>query len=148
MIRDYPALAKEYKELHEQKITADISGMPGGGNVSRGTEDIAIRQLPRSKQLEYDAVRRAIEATERMVNGGMRMMIVESVLLKGKYTLDGTANLCGYDYWQARRLLGDFIVTAAFFRGLITAEEVELDKCTTKATAKMLKRCKSTIKKP
>lgn len=148
MIRDYPALEKEYRDLHEQKITASITGMPGGGNVSRGTEDIAIRELPRSKQLEYDAVRRAIEVTKRIVNGDKRMMIVESVLLKGKYTLDRTANLCGYDYWQARKLLGDFIVTAAFFRGLITVEEVEADKCTTKATEKMLKRCKSTIKKP
>ena len=46
MIRAYPQLHREYEQLHSQKVTASISGMPGGGGASRTTEDIALRRLP------------------------------------------------------------------------------------------------------
>lgn len=124
MIRDYPALAKEYKELHEQKITADISGMPGGGNVSRGTEDIAIRQLPRSKQLEYDAVRRAVEVTGMLKTGRERLRIMELVFWKQSHTLDGAAYATNISYDTAIGYHGDFIMITAYFRELITYEEL------------------------
>lgn len=124
MIRDYPALEKELRELHEQKITASITGMPGGGNVSRGTEDIAIRDLPRSKQLEYDAVRRAIEVTGMLKTGTDRLRIVELVFFKQSHTLDGAAYATNISYDTAIGYHGDFIMIVAYFRELITYEEL------------------------
>ena len=64
MIRSYPQLHREHEALHSQKITASISGMPGGGGASRTTEDIALRKLPGTKQAEHDAVAKAIELTK------------------------------------------------------------------------------------
>ena len=32
MIREYPALKKEYEDLHQQSITANMSGTPCGGS--------------------------------------------------------------------------------------------------------------------
>ena len=124
MIRDYPALEKELRDLHEQKITASITGMPGGGNVSRGTEDIAIRDLPRSKQLEYDAVRRAIEVTGMLKTGAERLRIVELVFFKQSHTLEGAAYAANVSYDTAIGYHGDFIMIAAYFRELITYEEL------------------------
>lgn len=124
MIRDYPALEKEYRELHEQKVTASITGMPGGGNVSRGTEDIAIRDLPRSKQLEYDAVRRAIEVTGMLKTGAERLKIVELVFFKQSHTLDGAAYHQHISYDTAIDYHGDFIMLVAYFRELITYDEL------------------------
>ena len=128
MIRDYPALEKEYRELHEQKITASITGMPGGGNVSRGTEDIAIRDLPRSKQLEYDAVRRAIEVTGMLKTGADRLRIVDLVFFKQSHTLDGAAYATSISYDRAIDYHGDFIMIAAYFRELITYEELRKEQ--------------------
>ena len=73
VIRAYPGLKKEYDALHEQSVTANTSGMPGGGEVSRGTENIAIRELPYTKQREYEAVRRAVEQTNMLKNGDQRL---------------------------------------------------------------------------
>ena len=124
MIREYPDLAKDYKDMHEQKITASITGMPGGGNVSRGTEDIAIRELPRSKQIEYDAVRKAVEVTAMLKTGADRLRIVDLVFWKQSHTLDGAAYATSISYDTAIDYHGDFIMLVAYFRELITFEEL------------------------
>lgn len=45
VIRAYPELKREYESLHQQSVTACLSGMPGSGEASRGTENIAIRHI-------------------------------------------------------------------------------------------------------
>ena len=119
VIRAYPTLRKEYEELHEQPITAKMSSVPGGGGVSRGTENIAIRELPYTKQREYEAVRRAIEATKRLEGGDRRVMIIDLVYWKNSHTLAGAAMKAGYSYDRAKQLHRDFIVTVAKHYGLL-----------------------------
>ena len=119
VIRAYPSLKKEYEELHEQSITAKMSSVPGGGGVSRGTEDIAIRELPYTKQREFEAVRRAIEATKRLEGGDRRVMIIDLVYWKNSHTLAGAAMKAGYSYDRAKQLHRDFIVTVAKHYGLL-----------------------------
>ena len=117
IIRAYPARKKEYENLHEPSVTANMSGMPGGGDVSRGTEDIAIRELPFTKQREYEAVKRAIEATERLWNGRERLKIIELVYWRKSHTLDGAGYKVGYEYKTARKIHSDFIKMVAWFYG-------------------------------
>ncbi len=125
MIRAYPARKKEYEQLHEQSVTANMSGMPGGGDVSRGTEDVAIRELPHTRQREYEAVKRAIEVTQRQWNGKERLRIIELVYWKRSHTLDGAAFAVGYGYDRARQLHGEFVRLVAANYGLMDNESNE-----------------------
>lgn len=124
IIRAYPELKREYEALHEQSITANMSGMPGGGKgVSRGTEDIAIRELPYTKQREYEAVRRAIEYTRHFKNGEERMKIIDLMYWKKSHTLAGAALQVGYGYDRARQIHQEFVVAVATYYGLMDMEE-------------------------
>ena len=128
VIRSYPELKKQYDELHRQNITASISGMPGAGGVSRGTENIALKELPKSEQAEMEAVRMAIQATERMKTGKDRMRIVQLVFWKQSHTLQGAALAIPVSYDTAINYHGGFIVMVAYFHGNVSIEELERDK--------------------
>ena len=123
MIRAYPGLKREYEDLHEQSITANMSGMPGGGNgVSRGTEEIAIRELPYTKQREYEAVRRAVEYTKHFRNGEERLRIIDLMYWKNSHTLAGAGLKVGYGYDRARQIHREFVVAVATYYGLMDNE--------------------------
>ncbi len=113
VIRAYPELKKEYDALHQQSITANISGMPGSGSVSRGTESIAIRELPRTKQREYEAVRKAIDFTRRMPNGDLRLRVIDLVFWKERRKLLDAGESVGYAYKTARTIQSTFIKLTA-----------------------------------
>lgn len=124
IIRSYPRLKEEYDGLHEQSVTANMSGMPGSGEVSRGTENIAIRELPKAKQAEYDAVRKAIAITERMRTGADRIELINLVYWKQSHTLHGAAMAVNISYETAVEYHRDFIKISAYFRELIDASEL------------------------
>ena len=84
MVINYPKRKEEYEDIHSQSLTAEISGMPSGNGVSRTTENIALRELSPMKQIEYDAVTKAIEATKRMPNGDKRLEMISLMYWKGK----------------------------------------------------------------
>jgi hypothetical protein len=119
VIRAYPELKREYDSLHHQSVTANLSGMPGGGQVSRGTESIAIRELPGEKQREYDSVRQAINATRRMHNGNFRMRIIELVYWSrgNRMTVEGAAMRVGYSADRGKQIHGDFVRLVAKYYG-------------------------------
>lgn len=119
VIRAYPGLKKEYEDLHEQSVTANVSGMPGGGGVSRGTESIAIRELPYTKQREYEAVRRAVAYTMGFSNGKERVEIINLMYWKCSHTLAGAALKVGYGADSAKRFHREFVMTVAAFYGLM-----------------------------
>lgn len=124
IIRDFPYLKERYEALHEQSVTASTSRMPGGGEASRGTENIAIRELPKPNQLEYDAVSKAIAVTERLRTGKDRMKLVDLVFWKQSHTLGGAAVATHISYDTAIDYHGDFIMLVAYFRELITYDEL------------------------
>lgn len=113
VIRSYPELKREYESLHQQSVTASLSGMPGSGSVSRGTENIATRELPPTKQKEYDAVRQAIELTRRMPNGELRLRIIDLVFWKERIKLLDAGESVGYAYKTARKIQSTFIKLTA-----------------------------------
>ena len=83
MVRNYPLWKAELDQLHSQSVTADMGGMPGGSEVSRKTENIAMRQLPPAKQNEYDAVTRAVDITLLMPDGEKRVELIRQMYWKG-----------------------------------------------------------------
>lgn len=76
IIRDYPKL----EQLHNERRRADIIPAYGdgahSGNTSDQTHIAATRGLSAWEEREYDAVRRAVEITERYHNGYHRMKII------------------------------------------------------------------------
>lgn len=124
VIRAYPELKREYDALHEQAVTANVSGMPGGGSTGRGVESVALRELPKPKQREYDAVRKAIVITERIKTGKDRQRLIDMVFWKKSHTLTGAAMALNLSYETAVEYHRDFIMITAFYKELITPEEL------------------------
>ena len=79
MIRDYRSLKIEYEDLHSQNVTASISGMPGGGGAGRSVENIALKQLAADDQKVYDAVTRAVEITNLLPDGELKLALIRYV---------------------------------------------------------------------
>lgn len=116
VIRDYPRLKKWHEEMMgETSLTADY-GSTGGGRpseVSNPTYRVATREMPKQEQREYEAVRRAIEATGHRRDGRERLNVVRMVLLDGTHTLEGAALAAPMSYQSARDKLADFIRVVA-----------------------------------
>lgn len=82
-VRNYPARKEEYQELHTQSICSDMSGMPKSSDVSRSIENIALREMAPMKQMEYDAVTRAIAVTKLLPNGDKRIELIGRMYWSG-----------------------------------------------------------------
>lgn len=79
MIRDYRCLKIQYDDLHTQSITAGTSGMPRGSGNSSVVESLALRQLPKDDQRVYDAVSRAVEITNLLPDGELKLALIRYV---------------------------------------------------------------------
>lgn len=119
MIRRYPALREQYRDLHSPSVTADYSGVPRAGGESRVLEALAIRELPSTAQREYEAVRRAIATTERYRNGRERLKVIRLVLWDRSHTLEGAALMVPCSARHAKEWHGDFIRLVASYFGLL-----------------------------
>lgn len=119
MIRRYPALKAQYADLHSTSTTADYSGMPKGGGGGRALEAVALRELPYTSQREYEAVRRAVEDTERYRNGQDRLKVIRLVLWDRSHTLEGAALMVPCHYKTAQGWHNEFIRMVAFCFGLM-----------------------------
>lgn len=123
MIRAYPQHKMEYDALHEQSMAIDMSGMPrGGGGVSRTLENLAIRELPQTKQREYEAVRRAVESIRQKPNGKAWLSIIDLMYWRNSHTLAGAAIATGYSEDRAKQLHGEFVRMVARNYGLMDVE--------------------------
>lgn len=65
--------------------------MPGDGGAHRTVESIAIRELPGDDQLEYEAVKRAVDETSRRSDGKERQQLIDMVFWKQTHTINGAA---------------------------------------------------------
>ena len=109
MIRQYPALKREYEDLHCQTVTATMTGMPGSGSTTRTTERVALKQLPVAKQREYDAVDKAILTTQKMLNGKDRIKVIALVYWSNGLTIEGAAQRIPCSKETAWRYHRDFV---------------------------------------
>lgn len=85
-IKNYPARKAEYDELHKQALAFQMTGVPSGCDTSRTVENIALRQMAPMKQIEYDAVTKAISVTKMLPNGDNRVELIERMYWRGKKT--------------------------------------------------------------
>ncbi len=83
-VRNYPARKAEYEDLHTQSISAHITGMPRGSDISRSTETTALKRMPPAKQKEYEAVTNAIHITTMYPNGDTRVELISRMYWQGK----------------------------------------------------------------
>lgn len=127
MVRDYPYRKREFDALHEQKITASATGLPGGGpgggGSSRTVEQIALRQLPAQEQREYDAVHKAELRTLLMPDGETRVKVIRLTLWRNQFTVPGVANWLHISESRAKSYRWEFIMLTAYCYGLISQED-------------------------
>lgn len=119
MIRRYPDLCLKEAALHDTAITANISGMPGGGKRTDKTADAALRTLPEVNRREMDAVRAAIRTAESLPSGRERMELVKLYYWKRSHTLFGAANAIHVSEKTALRWNRELILQVAKNFGLL-----------------------------
>jgi hypothetical protein len=119
IIRRYPALKALHADLHTSSVISNYAGVRASPQASRTTESVAIRELPNTSQREYEAVRRAIDATERYSNGRDRLKVIRLVLWDRTHTLEGAALMVPCSYRTARRWHTEFICMVASYYGLM-----------------------------
>ena len=119
MIRRYPALKKEYDSLHTPSLAVNLTGMPSGhGLPSNPVEQTVLRDLPPTKQKEFEAVQEAIKATLRMYGGAERLKLIDLVFWQRSHTIDGAAMAINISERTARRWHTTFIYLTAEKYGL------------------------------
>ena len=122
MIRRYPKLKEKHGDLHSQSVVASLSGMPSGTGTSRSTENVALRELPTTEQREFEAVRKAIETTERYKDGQARIELINLVLWRRSHTIAGAALRTPCSERLAQQWHRDFIRLVAKYYGLMDGE--------------------------
>lgn len=124
VIRDYPRRCEDRQALKRQRLTASTDGSPVSGSASRTTENVALRQLPRQEQKEYDAVRGALTELRRSQDAAVREKVVRLCFWRG-YSIGGAAAVCHISDRTARRYRRQFILLVALWYGELTREEYE-----------------------
>jgi len=76
MVRRYPSLGKKLQAIRSQSLTANYSGMHGGSDVSRTTESVALKDLPKDERRMYDAVKDALYVTGRSYHGKQKLSLI------------------------------------------------------------------------
>lgn len=112
VIRDYPRLKRWHDELMGETSLTAAYGSTGGGRtseVSDPTYQIATKEMPKQEQREYEAVSRAIEATERRGDGKTRINLIRMVCWEQTHTLAGAALAVPMSYQSARDKQADFV---------------------------------------
>lgn len=128
MIRKYPALKRDFEDLHSPSITANTTGVPGSGAAPRATENAALRSLPQPYQSWYDAITGAIWITQRYPNGSLRLAVVDLVLWRQTHTIAGAAQRLHCSERSAKEYHRDFIRLAGeLFWGAMFAPQSQKD---------------------
>ena len=123
MVRKYPQYCREWEELKTISATPNYDAVGHGSGVSKPTEQVALRLLPKSKQVEFDAVREAIAETEQAASGQERINLIRLVYWKHSHTLKGAAYKIGLSEQTAWFYHRDFMRLVGVHRGLITRDE-------------------------
>lgn len=119
VIRHYPELCREWEELKTISATPNYDVIGHGSGISKPTEQIALKLLPRVKQQEFDAVREALEETKAGPDGEHKLELIRLVYWKRTHTVDGAGYAVGVSACTARNWHGDFVRLVAVKYGLI-----------------------------
>ena len=93
MARNYPNLCREM-----------------GSSDTGGPDAAVVQKLSPVKMREYEAVRKAVEATGAVPgNGHLRVKLVEMVYFKRTHTLEGVCQVLHISYGTAKNYNHDFL---------------------------------------
>lgn len=118
IIRHYPQLCAEWEELKTVSATPNYDAVGHGSGISKPTEQVALKLLPRVKQQEFDAMREAIAETERDPNGQLKLELIRLVYWRRSHTVDGAGYTTGIGARTARRWHANFVYLVAEKYGL------------------------------
>ncbi len=76
MIYSYPSLCTLHQQALTQQITPTYSGLSGGSEGSRKTEQTVVRASTQTAAREYEAVHLAIQQTQQLDSGAERLQII------------------------------------------------------------------------
>jgi len=110
VVRAYPRLHAELQDLQRMSVTPRLSGMPGGGEAGRATEDAALRQLPPDEQTAHDAVEHALRMLRLHRTAAKRRRLVELVYWRATHTIYGAGVELGVSEETAQRWNADFLL--------------------------------------
>ena len=114
-VRAYPKLHAELMDLQHMSVTPRLSGMPGGGEPGRATENAALRQLPPDDQTAHDAVEHGLRMLKIHRTADKRRRLVELVYWKATHTIYGAGVEIGISEETARRWNADFLLTVTSY---------------------------------
>lgn len=109
-VRAYPKLHAELLDLQRMSVTPRLSGMPGGGEPGRATEDAALRQLPPDEQTAHDAVEHGLRMLKIYRTAAKRRRLVELVYWRDTHTIYGAGVVLGVSEETAQRWNADFLL--------------------------------------
>jgi len=112
-IRQYPMMAEKKRELQKTKVIPAYEFTIRGTEVSRTTEQAALRQLPPAEELWVNAVERATEEIKRHRDGREVLKIVKMVDYDRTHSVEGAAQALHMDRATAWRRRCRFIYTVA-----------------------------------
>lgn len=92
LLKTYPALKAMQAAAKNPTLTARYGPQSGGGGISRGTENLALKTpLTAREQEAVEAVDKAIEEIRRQRDGETVLKIVTMVDFKRSHTIEGAA---------------------------------------------------------
>lgn len=119
MIYSYPSLCTLHQQALTQQITPTYSGLSGGSEGSRKTEQTVVRASTQTAAREYEAVHLAIQETRQLPGGAERLRLIRLVYWKRSHTLTGAALAVHVSFPTAKRWHGEFIRRVARNYGLL-----------------------------
>ena len=120
VVRNYPARKEEYEQLHAPLASSGVSGAPKAAGVSRTVENLALRTMAPMKQLEYDAVTKAIAVTKLLPDGELRVDLIDRMYWRGKkLNIDDVIYPIGIAEATGKRWHGAFVRLVGEFLGYI-----------------------------
>lgn len=124
-VRVYPGNVKRVRELERMPVTPSYSGLPGGGQASRSTEQIALRALSSWERTGYEAVYGALLEVLRRENGWTVALMLDLVYWRRTDTFAGAALKLNYSERQIRRMNMDFLRLVGVHAGYLPREEYQ-----------------------
>ena len=130
VIRAYPELRANAKELQRTTITPRYGASGGSGGPSDPVASAALRSLPPQERREYEAVEQALWETASLPDGAARVRIIDLVFWRQSHTLEGAAQAVHLSYRSAQRRQNALIRLVAQQMGLTEKLGQESQKST------------------
>ena len=118
MVRQYPKYKKQLEELRLPYASPGLERC-AGGRTADPTQNAALRELPRVKQRELEAVQAAISETLQKKGGKERLRLIQTVFWEQSRTLEGAAMKLYISPTTAARWSREFIYLTAEKYGLL-----------------------------